>query len=30
MINTIVGLRSADEDRVALMCSLAVTPTQVV
>ena len=29
MINTIVGLRSADEDRVALMRSLAATPFQV-
>ncbi|MEJ0015274.1 MAG: ABC transporter permease [Acetobacteraceae bacterium] len=29
MINTIVGLRSADEDRVALMRSLAATPLQV-
>lgn len=29
MVNTIVGLRSADEDRVALMRSLAATPFQV-
>ncbi len=29
MINTIAGLRSADEDRVALMRSLAATPMQV-
>ncbi|MCW3477173.1 ABC transporter permease [Limobrevibacterium gyesilva] len=29
MINTIVGLRSADEDRVALMRSLAATPAQI-
>jgi NitT/TauT family transport system permease protein len=29
MINTIVGLRSADEDRVALMRSLAATPLQI-
>ena len=29
MINTIVGLRAADEDRVALMRSLAATPFQV-
>ena len=29
MVNTIVGLRSADEDRVALMRSLAATPMQV-
>jgi NitT/TauT family transport system permease protein len=29
MINTIAGLRSADEDRVALMRSLAATPLQI-
>ena len=29
MINTIVGLRSADEDRVSLMRSLAATPLQI-
>lgn len=29
MINTVVGLRSADEDRVALMRSLAATPLQI-
>jgi len=29
MINTIVGLRSADEDRVALMRSLAASPLQI-
>lgn len=29
MVNTIAGLRSADEDRVALMRSLAATPTQI-
>lgn len=29
MINTVVGLRAADEDRVALMRSLAATPLQV-
>jgi NitT/TauT family transport system permease protein len=29
MINTIVGLRSADEDRISLMRSLAATPLQI-
>jgi NitT/TauT family transport system permease protein len=29
MVNTIVGLRSADEDRVNLMRSLAATPSQI-
>ena len=29
MVNTIVGLRSADEDRVSLMRSLAATPLQI-
>jgi NitT/TauT family transport system permease protein len=29
MINTIVGLRSADEDRISLMRSLAATPMQI-
>jgi len=29
MINTIVGLRSADEDRISLMRSLAATPIQI-
>jgi len=29
MVNTIVGLRSADEDRVSLMRSLAATPAQI-
>jgi len=29
MINTIVGLRSADEDRISLMRSLAVSPLQI-
>ncbi len=29
MVNTIVGLRSADEDRVSLMRSLAASPTQI-
>lgn len=29
MINTIVGLRSADEDRIALMRSLAASPMQI-
>ena len=29
MINTIVGLRSADEDRISLMRSLAATPFQI-
>jgi len=29
MINTIAGLRSADEDRISLMRSLAATPMQI-
>ena len=29
MVNTIVGLRSADEDRISLMRSLAATPAQI-